>query len=146
MKTLKEYFRIQKQIYDYFGYVEDWVKIPLQDNTDDYWWYEDGNSQIWYSDKPFTVEMVLEGKELYSDHLYTQRFLPRWVYEGEEYTMICCDPQVDGNKFLRVFPNAKRLINPSSELIAAFDEWSDESLMEKFYTAHPHMRALHQKL
>ena len=37
MKILKEYFELQKQIFDYFGYVEDWKVIPLDDQTDQYW-------------------------------------------------------------------------------------------------------------
>lgn len=31
MKLLNEYFKLQKEIYDYFGYKEDWVVIPIDD-------------------------------------------------------------------------------------------------------------------
>lgn len=30
MKQLDEYFKLQKEIYDYFGYKEDWVVIPIE--------------------------------------------------------------------------------------------------------------------
>jgi hypothetical protein len=143
MELLKEYFRLQKEIYQYFGYVEDWVVIPLEDATK-YNWYFDGRL-VHFSEKPFTVELVSEGKEMYQNELYTQRFLPKWVYEGPEYTMICVDTHTDGNKFLQVFDNSKKLINPSPELIAAFHEWDPEVLMEKYYQEHPHMRAIHQQ-
>ena len=34
MKLLDQYFKLQKEIYDYFGYKEDWVVIPLYDNRE----------------------------------------------------------------------------------------------------------------
>lgn len=37
MKILDEYFKLQKEIYKYFGYVEDWVVIPIDDKRDFYW-------------------------------------------------------------------------------------------------------------
>ena len=48
-----------------------------------------------------------EDGNFYTEEIYKQRFLPKWVYLGKDFTMICCDTQVDGNKFLRVFDNAK---------------------------------------
>jgi hypothetical protein len=36
MQLLKDYFALQQQIHDYFGYEEDWVTIPLDDATDMY--------------------------------------------------------------------------------------------------------------
>jgi hypothetical protein len=43
MKLLDTYNEIRKQIFDYFGYVEDWVVIPLDDATEYYWCLVDGN-------------------------------------------------------------------------------------------------------
>ena len=43
----------------------------------------------------------------YEDEIYTQRFLPKWVYRGEDYTMVCVDTHTDGNQFLRIFDNLK---------------------------------------
>jgi hypothetical protein len=36
MKLLTQYFALQKQIYEYFGYTEDWKTIPLDDSTEYY--------------------------------------------------------------------------------------------------------------
>jgi len=106
MKLLKDYFELQKQIFNYFGYVEDWVAIPLNDLTDVYWHLtgEDSGKQVFYSpDKSFNEDC------LYSNYIYTQCFLPKWVYRGKDYTMICGDTRCDGNKFLQIFDNKKEI-------------------------------------
>ena len=38
MKLLQDYFAIQKEVHDYFGYVEDWVVIPVEDSRECFWW------------------------------------------------------------------------------------------------------------
>lgn len=111
MKLLKDFFKLQQEIFDYFGYVEDWVVIPLEDETDMYWCLvgetEDGDGdEVIYAEKPITSELLDRG-EYYSAEVYTQRFLPKWVYRKKEYTMICADTGCDGNKFLMVFDNSK---------------------------------------
>lgn len=103
MQLLNEYFELQRKIYEYFRYKEDWVVIPLDDATEYYWYleqYESGYGQVYF------------WKDYYGDEIYTQRFLPKWVYVGEEYTMISVDTHTDGNKFLRVFSNKLKVDEP----------------------------------
>lgn len=110
MELLEQYFDLQKQIYDYFGYAEDWVVIPLQGNTDSYWFVDqeyNGQGKVVWSPEPLTKESVEAGDKIYSGSIYTQRFLPRWVYRAEKYTMVCVDTHTDGNKFLLIFDNTK---------------------------------------
>jgi hypothetical protein len=107
MELLKQYFELQKKIYDYFGYVEDWVVIPLDDATEYYWFMPDKNSVRFHEDKDNLFDE--DKMDYYENIVYTQRFLPKWIYETEDYTMICVDTQVDGNKFLQVFDNKKRI-------------------------------------
>ena len=102
MKLLNEYFKLQKEIHDYFGYVEDWVFIPLHDDTAYYWTLTEDEVIFWESEEEFRKG------EFYSYEIYTQRFLPKWVYEGEDYTMIVSDTQMDNNKCLAVFDNKKK--------------------------------------
>jgi hypothetical protein len=45
----------------------------------------------------------------YSNEIYTQRHLPKWIYRGAEYTMIVVDTHTDGNKFLQIFDNSKEI-------------------------------------
>lgn len=123
MKQLKEYFRLQAEIYSYFGYEEDWVVIPLEDNTDDFWSLsgEGRGDELTFSPDKTIMEKFLEydrdwetagiGDKIYTDEIYTQRFLPKWVYRGKDFTMVCVDTHTDGNKFLRVFDNAKEVKN-----------------------------------
>lgn len=106
MKALDDYLALQAEIFSYFGYVEDYRAIPLEDSREVYWRLEgDGPGTVHYADS--AKELAEEEGNYYTDEIYTQRFLPRWVYRGEDYTLVCCDPGVDGNKFLRVFDNAR---------------------------------------
>jgi hypothetical protein len=113
MELLKKYFEIQKQIHDYFGYQEDWVCIPLEDLTDKHWFItgESYEYKCVYSDEPLTLESIKEGKTIYSASIYTQRFLPKWVYKAEDFTMVCADTHTDGNKFLMVFSNKLQVVD-----------------------------------
>ncbi len=110
MQLLDEYNKLEKQIHEYFGYEEDWVVIPMMDSTD-YYWHLTGQGpgdEVKFAEQE---ENVFEGTDDdgYAEALYTQRFLPRWVYRGKDYTMISVDTMTDGNKFLRIFDNAKEV-------------------------------------
>ena len=126
MKALDKYLELQKEIFDYFGYREDWVTIPIDDRREMYWQLlEAGDSNysrgsVMFHTKPLTNESVADG-EIFEDEIYTQRFLPKWVYRGAEYTMICVNPRTDGNKFLAIFDNAKE----QKDITARFDIYED---------------------
>lgn len=128
---LSDYQTLEKEIHDYFGYKEDWVVIPL-DNQSDMYWFLTGDKErrgsVVYSHKPLTFDVVKEytqvlnsinenpwGEhkktdiELYESTIYTQRFLPKWVYREKDATMICVDTHTDGNKFLMIFDNDKEV-------------------------------------
>lgn len=108
MQLLDDYFKLQQQIFDYFGYVEDWRVIPLDDCKEHYWRLDgEGPGEVHYADS--LDELNNKEGNYYVDEIYTQRHLPKWVYRGEEYTMVCCNPHVDGNTFLRVFSNNKEI-------------------------------------
>jgi hypothetical protein len=109
VKKLDEYFKLQKEIYEYFGYKEDWVVIPIDDARMYYWHItNESNGEVRFAEDK---ENVFEGtmEDGYSNEIYTQRFLPKWVYRGDEYTMICVDTHTDGNKFLQIFDNKKEI-------------------------------------
>lgn len=52
------------------------------------------------------TELQAVSGNFYIEQICT-RNLSKWVYRGEMYTMIVVDTQTDGNKFLRIFDNAK---------------------------------------
>ena len=103
MKLLDDFFEIRKKIHDHFGYVEDWRVIPL-DDAREYFWYEDG-TEVHFADSE--EELSSQDGNYYVNEIYTQRHLPKWVYRATDYTMICVDTNVDLNKFLQIFDNAK---------------------------------------
>jgi hypothetical protein len=124
MQLLKDYFKLEQAIHDYFGYVEDWVTIPLDDHTDDYWMItgpEDrSTTSVVYSPTPFTMQSIVDGNTLYGGRIYTQRFLNKWVYRAKDYTMVCVDTECDGNKYLMVFDNTKE--TKDAALMQAYKE------------------------
>lgn len=127
MKLLDDYFSLQEQIYKHFGYNEDWRVIPLLDGTMFSWMlseHEDGGGRLFYADEPFTVELIEAGEKWYSAEIYTQRFLPKWVYRADDCTMVSIDTRTDGNKFLIILDNSKELKDPPAEIRDAFAAWS----------------------
>ena len=126
---LTQYFDVQAQLFAYFGYVEDYRVIPLSDATDTYWMLDqqpNGTGTVIWASAPFTQELIEAGNEVCSASIYTQRFLPKWVYHGAEYTMVCADPHTDGNKLLMVFANDKRC--EDSALLAVYNEcWGEHT-------------------
>jgi hypothetical protein len=108
MEKLNEYFAIQKEIFEYFGYVEDWRVIPLDDSTEAFWYLTDSESSgcVRFAESVEQLEDE-EAGNFYENEIYTQRHLPKWIYRGEDYTMIYVDTHTDGNTFLQIFSNDK---------------------------------------
>jgi len=104
-KTIDAYFNAQQAIHDYFGYVEDWVVIPLDDARSYFWFVDEEAGFVRFAEAKETLKD--ETGEYYENEIYTQRFLPKYVYRTDDFTMISVDTHVDGNKFLQIFDNAK---------------------------------------
>lgn len=115
---ISEYFHLQKKIHEHFGYVEDWKVIPLVDHCNMYWiLFEDKNDEgvtyggeINYHENPFK-DGYSEPGDYYNATLYTQRFLPKWIYRTEDYTMVCMDTHCDLNQYIGIFDNNKEQSN-----------------------------------
>jgi hypothetical protein len=113
-QIIDQYFKLMKEVHEAFGYEEDWVVIPLDDARDYYWQLSDntffGGSEggVRFADTPELLEDE-EAGQYYENSIYTQRFLPKYVYRTEDYTMISVDTHTDGNKFLQIFDNAKEV-------------------------------------
>lgn len=118
MQLLKDYQALEKQIHKYFGYVEDWVTIPLDDATDMHWRIIGGEGHggvVQYAESVDELPSAarFSGGEYYENEIYTQRFLPKWVYRAADYTMICVDTHTDGNHYLQIFDNSKEIKDDS---------------------------------
>lgn len=108
MKLLDQYFEIQKQIYYYFGYVEDWVVIPIDDSRK-YFWCINREEFVRFAD---SKENLFSDGNYYENEIYKQRFLKKWIYRAKDSTMVCVDTCIDGNKFLQIFDNSKEFDYP----------------------------------
>ncbi len=115
MKLLDDYFKTQNEIFDYFGYREDWRVIPIDDSREMFWQLDgEGPGEVLYSQTAERLKAGREGEDspgeaLYANEIYTQRHLPKWVYRGKDFTMVCVDTHTDGNQFLQIFDNAKEV-------------------------------------
>jgi hypothetical protein len=110
MKQLDDEQAARQAIFDYFGYVEDYRILPLDDSREMFWRIDgtEREGSVVFAETEEALEDDDAGN-YYSNEIYTQRFLPKWVYRGEEYTMICVDTRTDGNQYLQIFSNSKEL-------------------------------------
>lgn len=52
MKAIDDYFKGRQDIFNYFGYVEDWLDRPIEDSRG-YFWRVDGNNITYSLDDRF---------------------------------------------------------------------------------------------
>ena len=109
MELIKNYQEALQAVYDHVGLEEDWVVCPLDDRTEMVWGLTDDS--VYYAKK---IE-DFDGGDYYQDDIYTQRFYPKHVYRGEDFTLVFCDPHVDGMKWWRLFDNKKELTEEQLE-------------------------------
>ena len=110
MKLLDDYFALRDQVFEYFGYVEVWRVLPLDDSRQFYWRLDgEGPGMVRFAEteSALSADDEDDDQEYYEVEIYTQRHLPKWVYRGAEYTMIVVDTHTDGNQLLQIFANAK---------------------------------------
>jgi hypothetical protein len=109
-QLIDDYFKAKTAIHQALGYRPDWVEIPMEDHRADYWMLSGGDGYdgtCVYSDEPFTEASITKGDKIYSGSIYTQRFLPKWVYRTDTHAMVAVDTHTDGNKFLMLFDASK---------------------------------------
>lgn len=104
MKILDDYLKLQKEIYDYFGFKENWITLPIDDRREHFWSILD--DEVIFGDKD---DVINNTGDCYLDEIYKQRFYSKWIYRGEEYTMIMVDTHIDGNKFLAIYDNSREV-------------------------------------
>jgi hypothetical protein len=101
-KLLGNYFLLQKQIYEFFGYEEGNKVFPIEDSTR-YYWQLDGKD----TDAGEVIFANSEGElESQGGDYYCNDVMQR-PYRTPNYTAICVDTHVDGNKFLQIFDNLR---------------------------------------
>ena len=102
---INEYFKLQEEIFNHCGYKEDWRIYPLVDNRDYLWFVDEDGEELSTAEN---MKGFITG-DCYSDEILHDRFLPKSIYEGEKYTMILVDTHCDGNKYLSLLSNDKKI-------------------------------------
>ena len=119
-ELIKQEQDARRAIFDYFGYVEDWCIFPFADYRDMVWQIEGSETRGSVISSSSLEEF--ENGDTYSDEIYTQRFLPKWVYRGKDYTMILIDTHTDGNRLLAIYDNKKEIKSNESNETDETDE------------------------
>ena len=110
MKLTEDYDKALQDLYDHVGFVEDWVVYAVEDRTEMLWRvtgdFESDSLGVRFAE---TMDKFNSNNDYYQDAVYTQRFYSKWVYRGEELTMIIVATGVDGNKFFAFYSNDKEV-------------------------------------
>jgi hypothetical protein len=104
MTLIENYNKALQDIYDHVGFEEDYVIYPIDDSTENFWTVDDDSVKYGPS-----IDVLESNGDFYQDDIYKQRFYDKWVYRGDDITMIFCDPGVDGMKYFRIFDNLKEI-------------------------------------
>ncbi len=76
MELLDKYNALREEVFAYFGYVEDWAVIPL-DDAREYFWKLDGEGPGTVKFADTEEELESESGQYYENVIYTQRFLSK---------------------------------------------------------------------
>ena len=107
------FFDAREAIFEHVGYKEDWRVLPIDDSRDQFWTVDE-HEREWVKFSPSREALVYwldnddygpHGDKLYENEIYTQRHLSKWVYRGEELTLVVADTHTDGNQYLQLFRN-----------------------------------------
>ena len=105
MKNLiKNFVTAKQELLEHVGLVIDWVQYPIDICIDQYWCISEDSVRFHETEKALKSD-----GDYYEDNIFKQRFYQKNVYRGELYTLIFCDPQVDGVKWWRIFNNKKEM-------------------------------------
>jgi hypothetical protein len=104
MKELDSYNKALEAVYNYFGYKENWRVFPIDDRRNYWWRIDDLGCEVRFYDTKKAYEKEDDS------HTYSDEILPqKGIYEGKDYTMILVDTHTDGNVFLAIYDNNKKL-------------------------------------
>lgn len=123
MKALDNFNNSLQEIYDYFGYKEPYRVFSIDDRTDYFWniqnnqvfFVKDKNNMIWDKDNTEWYYPDDCDDDFYCDEFYYVNSVPekekkKNIYEGDDYTLIVVDTRTDGNSFLAIYDNSKKIL------------------------------------
>lgn len=107
--VIYNYNQAKQELYDYFGFKDDWAVFPIEDRRR-YWWSMTASDVTFYDS--LEAYQKSDGDHTYSDSILHHRFYQKAVYPGKDYTLVMVDTHTDGNKFLAIYDNSKRVDAP----------------------------------
>ncbi len=140
--AVDRFFDARAAIFAHVGYVENWRVLPIDDSRDQFW-AVDEHEREWVKFSPEREALAYwlaehddeygsHGDVLYENVIYTQRFLPKWVYRGTELTLVVSDTRTDDNKYLQLFRNENELrvpvrLSPSTVSVMGANRITEET-------------------
>lgn len=106
MKLLDDYNKALEKLLNSSGFKYGWTVYPIEDRRE-YWWKINSIEVVYYDSKDAYEKQ--DDTRTYSDEILHNRLYPKAVYETDGYTLIMVDTHVDGNKFLAIYDNSKKL-------------------------------------
>ena len=109
MKQLDEYFKLQKEIYDYFGYEDGNQVFPIDNCTKYFWQLNEYTVSFADTKKEFESET---GNYYEVELLYVSIDAIKAgenIFRTDYFTAILVDTRTGGNKFLSIFDNSMEL-------------------------------------
>jgi len=105
MDLVENYFKLREEVFESFGYQENWRAFPMEDRRMFLWYLDESGTEVSYAAKKEDFNERVGN--YYSDEVYKYRHLKERVYRNEKYTMILVDTHMDGNILLHIFDNEK---------------------------------------
>lgn len=92
VETFFNNHRLEREIFTYFEFEEQWKYLPLVDQRDEFWHFNHGT--LFHAEEKFPNEW---------DCPYQTPVIGDKIYRKEKYVLIPYDTQCDGNKFVGLF-------------------------------------------
>ena len=107
-KCLEQYLSMEKEIHKLFGYVQEWRVYPIQDMTGVYWCVPQ------HSDYELRFSQTIDGlgADIGDDPEYSVEV--KRIFACDGFTMLHVDTHTDGNQFLYILDNKKKIILPEA--------------------------------
>lgn len=105
------YTKAEKEIYNRFNFPEFWHIYPMEDHTDENWFFDNYEEGVVWSTEEFTTKSIKEGSSLYGGDVFCPRDTDTGIWKAEGYTLVLVDTQNDSNVVMMLFSDEKQYKN-----------------------------------
>ena len=94
---------------------KDWDITMVDDARKYFWLVNSEGEEVFIRFAKTKAALFGSTGDYYENKIYRQRFLPKWVYSVDSYTMICVDAHINGGRFLQIFDNSKKMTSDNKK-------------------------------